>query len=77
MTAGNGYYCKKISFVYLTKEIFHKVEARQSKPNTPSSDKETSLLLLPGIWLPGLPGWWAIKDSNLGPTGYEPVALTN
>ena len=22
-------------------------------------------------------GWWAIKDSNLGPTGYEPVALTN
>ena len=47
---------QKISFVYLTKEIFHKVEARQSKPNTPSSDKETSLHLLPGIWLPGLPG---------------------
>lgn len=22
-------------------------------------------------------GWWAIKDSNLGPTGYEPAALTN
>ena len=21
--------------------------------------------------------WWGIKDSNLGPTGYEPVALTN
>ena len=21
--------------------------------------------------------WWAIKGSNLGPTGYEPVALTN
>ena len=21
--------------------------------------------------------WWAIKDSNLGPTGYEPGALTN
>ena len=21
--------------------------------------------------------WWTIKDSNLGPTGYEPVALTN
>ncbi len=21
--------------------------------------------------------WWSIKDSNLGPTGYEPVALTN
>ena len=37
---------QKISFVYLTKEIFHKVEARQSKPNTPSSDKETSLHLL-------------------------------
>ena len=24
-----------------------------------------------------IPHWWAIKDSNLGPTGYEPVALTN
>ncbi len=22
-------------------------------------------------------GWWAIRDSNPGPTGYEPVALTN
>ena len=21
--------------------------------------------------------WWAHQDSNLGPTGYEPVALTN
>ena len=21
--------------------------------------------------------WWTIQDSNLGPTGYEPVALTN
>ena len=21
--------------------------------------------------------WWTIKDSNLGPTGYEPGALTN
>ena len=21
--------------------------------------------------------WWAIQDSNLRPTGYEPVALTN
>ena len=21
--------------------------------------------------------WWTIKGSNLGPTGYEPVALTN
>jgi hypothetical protein len=20
--------------------------------------------------------WWAHQDSNLGPTGYEPVALT-
>jgi len=25
----------------------------------------------------GVPFWWAIKGSNLGPTGYEPVALTN
>ena len=22
-------------------------------------------------------GWWAFRDSNPGPTGYEPVALTN
>ncbi len=21
-------------------------------------------------------GWWALQDSNLEPTGYEPVALT-
>ena len=21
--------------------------------------------------------WWALRDSNPGPTGYEPVALTN
>ena len=21
--------------------------------------------------------WWTIKDSNLGPIGYEPSALTN
>ncbi len=21
--------------------------------------------------------WWTIRDSNPGPTGYEPVALTN
>lgn len=21
--------------------------------------------------------WWTIKGSNLGPSGYEPVALTN
>ena len=22
-------------------------------------------------------GWWAFRDSNPGPTGYEPGALTN
>ena len=27
--------------------------------------------------LPRLEVWWAIRDSNPGPTGYEPVALTN
>ena len=26
---------------------------------------------------PLLKKWCALKDSNLGPTGYEPVALTN
>ena len=25
----------------------------------------------------GRKGWWAHLDSNQGPTGYEPVALTN
>ena len=24
-----------------------------------------------------LQGWWAFRDSNSGPTGYEPGALTN
>ena len=28
-------------------------------------------------WYVGMKVWWAIKGSNLGPTGYEPVALTN
>ena len=23
------------------------------------------------------PIWWTFRDSNPGPTGYEPVALTN
>lgn len=23
------------------------------------------------------PKWWTFRDSNPGPTGYEPVALTN
>ncbi len=25
----------------------------------------------------GIPPWWTLQDSNLWPTGYEPVALTN
>ena len=25
----------------------------------------------------GTARWWAIRDSNPGPTGYEPGALTN
>ena len=28
-------------------------------------------------WAIPLNIWWAIRDSNPGPTGYEPVALTN
>ncbi len=24
-----------------------------------------------------LNGWWAHQDLNLGPLGYEPIALTN
>ena len=28
-------------------------------------------------WAIPLQNWWAIGDSNPGPTGYEPVALTN
>ena len=29
------------------------------------------------LWVSLFAFWWAIKGSNLGPTGYEPVALTN
>ena len=25
----------------------------------------------------GISPWWAFRDSNPGPTGYEPAALTN
>ena len=37
----------------------------------------------PGYWVKQKPRqtprlfWWAFRDSNPGPTGYEPVALTN
>ena len=30
-----------------------------------------------GYTIPEEEGWWAHLDSNQGPTGYEPVALTN
>ena len=32
---------------------------------------------LPTELFPYIKLWWAIRDSNPGPTGYEPVALTN
>ncbi len=32
---------------------------------------------LPTELYPYIKKWWAIRDSNPGPTGYEPVALTN
>ena len=32
--------------------------------------------MLPLHYAPIL-NWWTIRDSNPGPTGYEPVALTN
>ena len=31
---------------------------------------------LPTELYPYIKLWWAIRDSNPGPTGYEPVALT-
>ena len=27
-------------------------------------------------WAVGIKFWWAFTDSNRGPTGYEPAALT-
>ena len=33
-------------------------------------------LILKPSWHMRSFGWWALQDSNLGPTGYEPVALT-
>ncbi len=35
--------------------------------------KNRNTLLAEGVFVL----WWAIRDSNPGPTGYEPVALTN
>ena len=32
---------------------------------------------LPTELYPYIFTWWTIRDSNPGPTGYEPVALTN
>ena len=42
------------------------------RPHPRWSTTETKM---PPVWV-AFP-WWTIKDSNLGPTGYEPVALTN
>ena len=41
---------------------------------------KTLLTLFIVRWEPdpkSLLGWWGFSDSNTGPTGYEPVALTN
>ena len=32
---------------------------------------------LPTELYPYVKSWWTIRDSNPGPTGYEPAALTN
>ena len=34
-------------------------------------------IYLDGLEAAGHGVWWAFRDSNPGPTGYEPVALTN
>ena len=41
--------------------------AENEKSETVTNDDDFGFALL----------WWAIRDSNPGPTGYEPVALTN
>ncbi len=72
------------------KMIFHKEKARkplyikdfrtfswqgQEDLNPRHAVLETAAL--PTELYPCIKLWWAIRDSNPGPTGYEPVALTN
>ena len=49
---------------------FHSLRNGEGSGGEMSSKKEGYALHTPLFW-------WTIKGSNLGPTGYEPVALTN
>jgi hypothetical protein len=40
-------------------------------------DKSKHVAVGQGIEVIGESDWWAHLESNQGPTGYEPVALTN
>jgi hypothetical protein len=41
----------------------------------PLKQKTLLTLVLEGLYVDSK--WWAHQDSNLGPSGYEPVALTS
>ena len=54
---------------HLVERDLAKVEVAGSSPRKPHHAK------MPPFWVTS--AWWAFRDSNPGPTGYEPVALTN
>ncbi len=62
--AKNLYYC---GLMILKNSVWFKTNAvNKQSPNFCQQAEVRTLLF-----------WWAIRDSNPGPTGYEPVALTN
>ena len=53
-----------------TESLFEEILCSSSSWNSPIKRKKRAFCSLFFFW-------WAIGDSNPGPTGYEPVALTN
>ena len=68
--------------IHLTNEIHYNIYKRTCKVFFNGRGRKTRTLDT-RFWRPLLyqlsytPMWWAFGDSNPGPTGYEPAALTN
>jgi hypothetical protein len=51
--------------------------AQSSELNQGHVDFQSTALPTELFWARGIQLWWAIRDLNPGPAGYEPDALTN
>ena len=57
--------------------VSQKIDFQKREENGANARKTEENLGFSGCIFFGRISWWTIKGSNLGPTGYEPVALTN